>query len=141
MQEKILKGHKVVKGKASGEALVSNQPFCFSQNVDIRSGVVVEKGNEWEGISIAGKILVFPIGKGSSGTSEFLYQLALCGTQPGGIINLRADPVIVVGAILGDIPMVDRLDGNPLQLIRTGDHVELDADNGIVRVGSREPET
>ena len=134
MGETILKGHKAAKGKAEGEALVSDKPFCFLFQVDTKTGVVIQKNNDWEGISLAGKILVFPVGKGSTATSYVLYEMARRGTQPKGIINLIADPVVVAGAILSDIPMVHKLDSNPIELIKTGDYVELDADNGIVRV-------
>ena len=58
-------------------------------------------------------------------------------TQPKGIINLRADPVVASGAIFSNIPMVDRLDSNPVELIKTGDYVELDADQGIVKIRER----
>jgi len=136
MGEIVLKGHKAAKGKAEGEALVSDKPFCFLFQVDTKTGVVIQKNNDWEGISLAGKILVFPVGKGSTATSYVLYEMARRGTQPKGIINLIADPVIVAGAILSNIPMVHKLDGNPIELIKTGDYVELDADNGIVRVRS-----
>ena len=134
MGEIILKGHKAAKGKAEGEALVSDKPFCFLFQVDTKTGVVIQKNNDWEGISLAGKILVFPVGKGSTATSYVLYEMARRGTQPKGIINLIADPVVVAGAILSNIPMVHKLDSNPIELIKTGDYVELDADNGIVRV-------
>ena len=136
MGEIILKGHKAAKGKAEGEALVSDKPFCFLFQVDTKTGVVIQKNNDWEGISLAGKILVFPVGKGSTATSYVLYEMARRGTQPKGIINLIADPVVVAGAILSNIPMVHKLDRNPIELIKTGDHVELDADNGIIRVRS-----
>jgi len=138
MGEIILKGHKAAKGKAEGEALVSDKPFCFLFQVDTKTGVVIQKGNDWEGVSLAGKILVFPIGKGSTASSYVLYEMVRRGTQPKGIINLKADPVIVVGALLSNIPMVDKLDGDPVELIKTGDWVEIDADNGIVKVRSRE---
>ena len=94
----------------------------------------MEKNHELEGVSIAGKILVFPVGKGSTGASFMLYETVRCKTAPKGIINLRADPVITAGAIIGNIPYVDRLDGNPIELIKTGDYVELNADLGIVKV-------
>jgi len=42
-----------------------------------------------------------------------------------------------MGAIISNIPMVDRLDGDPIDVIKTGDHVELDADKGTVKVSSR----
>ena len=137
MSEIVLKGHKAAKGKAEGEALVSDKPFCFLYQVDTKTGVVVEKNNPWEGISLAGKILVYPIEKGSTASCYVLYEMARCGTQPKGIINLTADPIIVVGAIMSNIPMVYKLDTNPIELIKTGDYVELDADNGIVRVRSQ----
>ena len=137
MSEIILKGHKVAKGKAEGEALVFQEPFCFLEMVNPETGLVIEKNHEYEGTSLAGKIMVFPLEKGSTGSSFFLYEMVRCKTQPKGIINLRADPVIAVGAIISDIPMVDRLDRNPLELIKTGDYVELDADNGIVKVASQ----
>lgn len=139
MSDIVLKGHKVAKGKAEGEALVAHQPFCFLHQVDMTTGVVIQKGNEWEGTSLAGRILVFPMGKGSTASSSVLLELTRLGIQPKGIVNISADPVLVVGAIISNIPMVDKLDGNPVELIKTGDWVELDADNGTVRVRSRQP--
>jgi predicted aconitase with swiveling domain len=138
MREFILQGHKVAKGKAEGEALVSRQPFHFLHQVDTKTGVVIGKDNDWKDISITGKILVFPLGRGSTACAYVLYEMARNGTQPKGIINLRADPVLAVGAIISNIPMIDKLDGNPIELIKTGDDVELDADSGMVRVRSRE---
>jgi len=134
MAEIILKGHKITKGKAEGEALVSHEPISFLGGVDPKTGVVIEKNHELEGVNIAGKILVFPLEKGSTGGSYILYEMTRCKTQPKGIINLRADPIVTIGAIISNIPMVDRLDGNPIELIKTGDYVELDADSGILKV-------
>jgi len=139
MDEIILKGHKVAKGKAEGEALVSHQPISFLGGVEPETGVIVDKDNEIKGANMKGKILVFPVGKGSSVGSYRIYEMVRCKTAPKGIINLRADPVIAIGAIFSDIPMVDKLDGNPLELIKTGDHVELDADQGIVKIRTCEP--
>ena len=137
MSEITLKGHKVVKGKAEGEALVSDKPFAFMGLVDMTTGVVIEKGSPLYGKSIAGKILVFPLAKGSTANSSTMYELVRVGIQPKAIINLRADAAQVSGAIIGNIPMVDNLDGNPIELIKTGDYVELDADKGIVKVRSK----
>jgi predicted aconitase with swiveling domain len=134
MGEIILKGHKVSKGKTEGEALISNEPISFLGGIDSETGLIVEKNHELEGIRITGKILVFPVGKGSTLGSYRLYEMVRYNTQPIGIINLRADPVVAVGAIISNIPMVDKLDGNPLELIKTGDYVELDADNGTVKI-------
>ena len=137
MGERVLTGHKVAKGKTEGEALVSRQSISFMYTIDPETGVVKEKGHDLEGKCISGKILVYPVGKGSSAGSYRLYEMLRNKTNPKGIINLRADPVDTAGAIFCDIPMIDQLDGNPLELIKTGDHVELDADQGMVTVKAR----
>jgi predicted aconitase with swiveling domain len=134
MGKMLLKGRKVARGMTEGEALVSHEPLSFLGGVNSETGLIVEKNHELEGISITGKILVFPVGKGSTLGSYRLYEMVRCNTQPRGIINLRADPVVAVGAIISNIPMVDRLDGNPLELIKTGDYLELDADHGVVKI-------
>ncbi len=134
MDKLILKGCKVVKGKAQGEAVVSQQPIGFAGGVNPEKGQIVEKDHELEGVSITGKILIFPVEKGSTGGSDVIYEMARLHKGPSGIINLRAKSIVVVGAILGDIPVIDRLDGNPLELIKTGDYVEMDAELGIVKV-------
>ena len=137
MKEMILKGHKVSKGKAQGEALVSQTPISFLGSVNPETGVVVETGHELNGKSVSGKILIFPIGKGSTAGSYQLYELAYHKKAPKAIINIQADPVVAVGAIISKIPMIDKLEQNPLEIIKTGDTVEMDADQGIVKVSSK----
>lgn len=137
MTEIILKGHKVAKGKAQGEALVSKSPISFLGGVNSETGIIVEQGHELEGMSVADKILIFPIGKGSTGGSYKIYELACNNKAPRAMINLRADPVVAVGAIMGSIPMMDKPEQNPLEIIKTGDFVEVDADQGIVRARSK----
>jgi hypothetical protein len=76
--------------------------------VDPETGTVVEKGHPLEGRSIAGTVLAFDHGKGSTVGSYILYALRRNGKAPAAIINTRADPIIAVGAIIGNIPMVDQ---------------------------------
>jgi predicted aconitase with swiveling domain len=106
----------------------------FNFGVDPNSGVIVERGHELEGQSIKDVILVFPAGKGSTGGSFMIYQLSRQGTGPKAMINIRTDTIVAVGAVLGRIPVVDRLDRNPIDVIKSGDHVEVDATHGIVTV-------
>ena len=101
------------------------------------TGVVVDKGHELEGVSISGKVLIFPVGKGSTAGAYQLYELTINGKAPRAILNLRADSVIAIGAIISGIPMLDRFDKSPLELIHTGDFVEVDADQGVVIVGPK----
>lgn len=129
-----LKGHKVAKGKTEGEALVSQEPISFLAGVDAETGFIMDADNPLKGTCITGKILIFPVGKGSTASSYRIYEMAYNKTAPNGIINVKAGPEVAAGAIFAGIPMIDRLDSNPLELIKTGDYVILDADNGTVTV-------
>ena len=125
-EERLLytwKGRLVKAGHAVGRALVSPEPIGFLGGVDGATGVVVERGHPLEGQSVAGRVLVFPHGKGSTVGSYVLYQLAECGCAPAAILNAESEPIVAVGAIIAEIPMVDRL---PIHLLRTGDRVEVE---------------
>jgi len=118
-------------GDAVGEALVSREPMGFLGGVDPDTGIVIEPGHPLEGHSVAGRVLVFPTGKGSTVGSYTLYRLARNGLAPAAIVNAEADPVIVVGAVIGGIPMVDQVD---VSQINTGDLISLhDADLHVQR--------
>jgi hypothetical protein len=132
--EILLKGHKVSKGKATGEALVSQAPLSFYGGIHPETGFIIEKGHELEGVSVSGKVLVFPTGKGSTAGAYILYELATSKKAPKAIINISADPIVAAGAIISDIPMVDKLDRNPIEVVKAGDLIEVNADQGLVRV-------
>jgi predicted aconitase with swiveling domain len=128
----ILKGRSISKGCAEGEALVCRQPIGFNFGIDVSNGVITEYKHELFGKSIKDKILLFPHGKGSTGGSYVVYQLAKNKTGPKGIINMTTETIIAVGAIMGGIPVIDSLEKNPYDLISDGDHVKVDADHGLV---------
>jgi len=131
-------GKKVVKGTAEGEALVSHEPISFLGGVDPKSGVVSEKNHDLEGCCMTGKILVYPTGKGSTGGSNRIYDMACRKTAPAAIVNLRAEPITAIGAIMGEIPMVHQFEEDPVEIIQTGDWVRVEADKGIVIVKKEE---
>lgn len=136
MADKILSGRKINKGKAKGEALVAYSPISFYGGVDMDTGVIVDPDNELNGQNISGKILVFPVGKGSTGGSTTLYELACSRKAPKAIICNRINPIIATGAIMGNIPSMDQVAPDPLKEIKTDDMVEIDADQGIIKVWS-----
>ncbi|HYB19392.1 MAG TPA: DUF126 domain-containing protein [Thermodesulfobacteriota bacterium] len=130
----ILRGRKIIGGVAEGEAVVTKQPISFMGGVNPDIGQVVERGHELEGQKITGKIFIFPHGKGSTAGPYIIYAMAKRKTAPAGMINLEAEPIIAVGAAMGNIPLVDRLDKNPLEVISSGDRVKIDGDQGTVEV-------
>ena len=133
----ILKGRKIVAGKASGEAIVTREAISFNGGVDNMTGIVTEPGHELEGQNIAGKVLVFRTGKGSTGGSYKIYDMVSRGTAPVAFVQVQSEGITTIGAIIGSIPVVASLDQDPTQVIRTGDHVELDAEAGTVVVTRR----
>ncbi|MFB3816353.1 MAG: DUF126 domain-containing protein [Candidatus Methylomirabilales bacterium] len=131
---RVLKGRCISKGVGEGEALVCRQPIGFNFGIDVATGTILEKRHELENKSIKDKVLVFPHGKGSTGGSYVIYQLAKNGTAPKAIINISTETIIAVGAIMGGIPVVDSLDVNPYEAIKDGDRVRVDATGGTVEI-------
>lgn len=129
-----LTGRSVVSGKAQGLALVTSQPVSFFGGLDIEKGTVIEKGHELEGEKVTGRVLVFPRGKGSTVGSYVIYAMKKKGTAPAAIINIETEPIIAVGCVLTGIPLMDKLNENPIKIIMTGDFVKVLADEGLVRV-------
>lgn len=129
-----MNGRKVVAGQGAGEAIVSKQAVSFFGGVDPRRGIVIEQGHDLEGQSIQGKVLIFPRGKGSTVGSYVIYGLRKYGAAPVAIVNIETEPIIIGGCVLAKIPLVDRLDRNPVEAIRTGDWVEVEGNLGRVWV-------
>lgn len=134
---KEIKCTKISEGKAEGEVILSKDAVCFYL-VEPETGIVVEKDHDLNGKSVAGKILVMPSGKGSSVVqADGLYKLAQNGKAPRAMIIEHADTVLVSGAIIMEIPMVHKVDRSFYEEIKDGQYVELDADQGIIQMGSK----
>ena len=126
-----LKGRKIYKGIAEGEAIVTKDGISFYGGVDPDTGKVVEVGHELEGQSLTGKILVFPTGKGSTVGSYTLYRMKKNNTAPAAIVNKQIDTIIAVGCIISDIPCVDKID---IAKIKTGQKAIVNGSEGTVEV-------
>ena len=126
-----MKGRMISPGKAEGEAIVSPEPIGFYGGIDIKTGIVIEKGHPLEGKSVKDKILVFPCGKGSTVGSYVIYGIKKIGVAPAGIINKETETIVATGVILAGIPCIDQVD---IDKINSGDTIVLDADNSEVKI-------
>ena len=132
--EIALKCHKIIGGYGEGEALVSHEPICFYLT-DPKTGIVREKSHELTGKNLANKVLIFPSGKASSVVQiDGLFKLASHNVAPKAMIVKDVETVLVVSAFMVKVPLVDRLEKDPFEVIRTGDFVKVDAEKGIVTV-------
>ena len=130
MEEKIvLTGIARSKGKAAGEALVTQQRFSWAYNyVGNEDGKVLLPGSDIEGELVIGKVVVYPTVIGSTtGAISLFFKCTQSHHGPAAIICQKVHDIDISGAIGGEIPAVDGLDQDPLTTIKTGDWVEIDA--------------
>jgi len=127
----VLHGRGLSRGMGRGPVLVSPGPISFLGGVDPETGEVIERGNPLEGQSVAGRVLAFPHGKGSTVGSYVIYALARNGKAPAALVNAEAEPIIVTGAIIAGIPLVDR-PGVPLSRLRDGAMARVDGETGEI---------
>jgi predicted aconitase with swiveling domain len=126
-----LQGRSIHQGLVSGIALVSSMDISFFGGIDPETGIVLERGHDLEGQCIAGKVFVFPTGKGSTVGSYTLYRLKKAGKAPLAIVNLECEPITAVGCIISDIPCIDKI---PVHQLHTGYQVQIDGDHGTLNI-------
>ena len=137
-EEITLKCHKIVGGCGEGEALVSHEPVCFYLT-DPHTGIVRERSHELAGKNIANKVLVFPSGKASSVVQiDGLFKLASHNVAPKAMIVKDVETVLIVSAFIVKVPLVDKLEREPFEVIQTGDFVKVDAEKGLVTITKQE---
>jgi predicted aconitase with swiveling domain len=137
--EKKLTGRCVVPGKCDGEVMVSAQPISFWGSVDPETGCINDPRHELFGQSISGRVLAFPFGKGSSTGSLIMLELARVDKAPAAIINIRTVPILATGPIVikhfygKEIPVVT-LSDDEFKMLKTGQHVKVNATEGYVSI-------
>ena len=134
MGTKKIKCRSISRGVAQGRVLISHDAISFLGNVDPKTGIVVEQEHDLYGKCIKNRVLVFPHGKGSTVGSYVLYQLSKNGVAPSAMINIESEPIVAVGAIISDIPLVDRLETDPYEVLKNDTLVKIDSQNGYVEV-------
>ncbi len=127
-----MKGRRISKGIAEGEVLLSSEPISFFGGVDPATGIITEPNHCLHGRSIAGKILVFPRGKGSTVGSYTLYRMKKAGVAPRAIVNAECETIVAVGAIISEIPLVDKLPIDPVTTFHNGQRIRVNGSEGTV---------
>ena len=135
----VLRGRRVVGGRAEGDALVTRDTVPGWGGVNPVKGVVTETGHELRGVPFKDKILVCRGAKGSSGWSAMSHTARLAGTAPRALLVNEMTTKIALGAVVMRIPSMTDFDRDPLDAIETGDYVVVDADNGCVEIRKKSP--
>ena len=138
MSDKIvLRGRPVVEGVAEGEAFVTSQTISGFGGIDPMTGTITERRHDMVGKSFAGKVLVFRGAKGSSGWASNFQTARLAGAGPVAVIFNELTTKMALGAVVMRVPAMTDLDQDPLNIIRNGDWVKVDADAGVIEVTHR----
>ena len=130
-----LKCHVGIGPKVEGEALVADDNFSARYDLDRIRGVFSRPQHKLAGESYRDKILVLNTAKGGVASAWMLHEMTSRGIAPKAILFNNANTILAQGAALADMAMVDRFaDGDVTTLIKSGERVEVDPENGIVRV-------
>jgi predicted aconitase with swiveling domain len=120
------RGRVLVPGEASGEAVVVEK-ISFYGDVDPQRGVLREDGRP-----IGGKVLVVRKSRGSTVGSYVIYSLKVNGVAPLAILMERAEPIVVAGCVLAEIPLIDSLPQDFFMVMRDGQRVRVLGDGRVL---------
>jgi predicted aconitase with swiveling domain len=135
----ILRGHRGAGPDVEAEALVCDDNFSARYDVNRRTGVFSRETHALYGVSLVGKVCVFNTAKGGVATAWALLDMKQRGVAPAALIFRTTNPIMVQGAVLAGIPIMDRLSPDPLTMIATGDRVRVRPSDGSLEVLDAEP--
>lgn len=132
----------ILPGAAEGEILASDVPLSFWGGFDPDTGDIIDRRHPLAGQNARGRVLVIPAGRGSCSGSGVLLEAIRNGTVPAAILTSQVDPIIGLGAILGDelyaaYPVMATVSDAERDLLRTGDWLSI-ADDGRLTISRRE---
>ena len=138
----VIKCKCPVSGRREGALLTTNQPVSFWGGVDPEKGIINDPRHELFGESIAGKVLAFPYGKGSTGAPMVVLELVRGKKAPAALVQIEVDPLLVSGPIIckhfyGETIPVVTLNNEEFQLLKTGLHAVVDGVKGEVTISRR----
>ncbi len=124
------------KTTIEGRALVMDVPISFLGDIDPETGTIRASDSAKKGRSIKDKILVLRGSRGSTVGSYVLYALRENGVAPRAIIAEKPEPIIIVGCIISDIPLVDLRNDDFFNNIKDEDIVTI-TPTGVIRIEKR----
>ena len=141
MKPGLMNGRVLVMGNARGRALVSRKAFTFAHGVNPSTGIVTDVRSDIIGMSVRGRILVYPFGKGSTSASSWFLESVRLGNNPAAIVTEGIDLSAVIGSVLAgvvygrEIPVMSGITRAAYAGLKSGDEVFLDAGKGELRAG------
>ncbi|MCB9444970.1 MAG: DUF126 domain-containing protein [Ardenticatenaceae bacterium] len=128
--------HVLVGGKTSGPALVLPEALSLWGGLDPETGEIIDRRHPNSGENVAGKVLVLPIGRGSSSASSILLEAVRQGKAPAAIVLAETDAILALGAAVAremydQAPPVIVVETAVYQQIQTGQTITIDEKGAI----------
>ncbi|MFN2189158.1 MAG: aconitase X swivel domain-containing protein, partial [Candidatus Promineifilaceae bacterium] len=90
----------MVDGRAEGRAMLLKEPLSLWGGLDPRTGQIIDERHPSLGRNVRGRVLLLPVGRGSSSASSILLESVRVGTAPAAIITSEPDGILTLGAIV-----------------------------------------
>jgi predicted aconitase with swiveling domain len=132
----VLRGHPGIGQPVRGPALVAADNFSARYDLDRERGIFSRPTHELHGQTYVAKILVLNAAKGGVATSWMLAEMAARGMAPLALLLNYANPIMAQAAAFSGIALIDRFETDITRAIATGDQLEVDPAQGLVRVVS-----
>jgi predicted aconitase with swiveling domain len=134
--ERVIRGRVLVAGRASGDALVADQPLSFWGGYDQRTGEIIDRRHPLSGQTAKGRVLVIPGSRGSSTTSAVFLESVRLGTAPAAVVTSQVDNFLALASVVADemfgtpVPIV-MIDPRDHASIRDRQRVQIEPDGSI----------
>jgi len=116
-------------GQVRGTALVLDAPLSLWGGLEPTTGDIIDQRHPQWGANVSGRVLVMPVGKGSSSASSILLEAARLGTAPAAIVLAEMDGILALGAAVAremygvEVPVV--VAGELYSRIQNGGRVDV----------------
>ena len=96
----MITGRVLHGGSVEAAAIRLDGPLSFWGGFDPESGLIIDQAHPQVGESLAGRVVVLPGSRGSSGTPGVLAESIRRETGPAGLIVRKADINLTAGAVV-----------------------------------------
>lgn len=117
-----------------GRALVSREGFSPRYDLDRTTGVISKIGHSLEGHSVHDKIMIIPAAKGGVAAGWAFADIANKGFALKALVFGKLNPVMVQGAVFAGMTITEGWSVNAIDVIRTGDLLEIDPQACLIRI-------
>ena len=119
-------------------ALVLGEGLSLWGGMDPSSGEIIDVHHPQRGVSLTGRIVVMPSGRGSSSSASVLAEAVRAGTAPAAILLAESDLILSIGATVAEelygvaVPVVE-LPPDELAAIPDGAPLRIGTDGSVRR--------